>query len=150
MIIDKAYYVVKGEHRRFGSNNEIPPIGELEIGEKLNYDAIRKFLDKCKNRRIDEGIINDLKNRLALNDPYGFRVYFEYIYAIGPNIESSDLTIYEVSCTRDTFVKIETDDSYIKDQYYYKDIVINRVVHRQYNTYLEYGHENFKVPGEED
>lgn len=150
MMIDKAYYVVKGEHLCFGSNNEIPPIGELEIGEKLNYDAIRKFIDKCKKRGIAEGILDDLKNRLALNDPYGFRVYFDCQYAYGPNIGSADLTIYEVSCTRDTFIKVETDDPYIKDQYYYKDIVIDRVVHRKYNTYLEYGHENFKVPGEED
>ena len=148
-MIDKAYYVVLREHHHFGFN-EFPPIGELEIGEKLNYDAIRKFIDKCKKKGIAKGILDDLTNRLGLENPYGFRVYFDYSHALGQNMGSVDLTIYEVSCTRDTFIKVETDDPYIKYKYYYRDIVIDRVVRRDYTTYIDYGHEKFKVPGEED
>lgn len=87
MIIDKAYYVVQKEHHHFGFN-EFPPIGELEIGEKLHYDSIRKFINKCKKKRIDESIIEDLTDRLGLEDPYGFRVYFDYQYAYGQNMGS--------------------------------------------------------------
>lgn len=152
MIIDKAYYVVSGEHLCFGINNEIPPIGELEIGEELNYDAMKKFLYKCRRKRVNDGIIDNLIGRLAFDESYGFRVFFEYQQAVGIGLDiakysSVDLTIYEVSCTRDTFTKVETDGIYIKEQYYYKNMTINRVVYRKYNTYVEYGHENFKVPG---
>ena len=152
-MLDKAYYVCKGEHLRMGNNNEYGPFGELQIGDILNAE---KMYNLIKNGHIDDRIGEDaIKERIMKNfsitkDGH-FEVYLSYSRAIDSCLRACDVTIYEVVCDHAGY---KTEAKSLIDGvnlhypfYYYKEIAIINIAYRYYS-----GNNNihFPVPNEEE
>ena len=147
-MLDKAYYVCKGEHLRTGNNNEYGPFGELQIGDLLNS---RDMYNIIKSWHADGVVLEGMKERVldrfSITEDGLFEVYFNFGEAKQSCLRSTDYTIYEVACDRSGYrFKTEEAGNIVFKSHFYKEIAILKVAYR---ICPESCYEHFPIPKEE-